>query len=76
MIFQDLYAQDYMWIIHWGGLSMGVYGIYWKTAAEVYPFKIRYYSRSRALATDGEQLVQRDSEFTKFVSRQKLYRCD
>ncbi len=31
---------------------------------------------SLPLATDGEQLVQGDSEFTKLVSRQKLYRGD
>ncbi len=50
--------------------------IYWKTVAEVYPFEIRHYSPSRPLASDGQQLVQGDSEFTNFISRQKLYRCD
>ncbi len=46
--------------------------IYWKMAAEVCPFERRHYSPSRPLATDREQLVQGDSEFTNLVSRPKV----
>ncbi len=46
--------------------------IYWKTAAEVYPFERHHYSTSRPLATDGEQPVQGDSESAKIVSRPKV----
>ncbi len=45
--------------------------IYSKTVAEVYPFERHHYSPSRPLATDGEQLVQGDSESANIVSRPK-----